>query len=471
METSTTDRIPGTVWFRTTAAGMASYLDAAAIISTGTALALYVGPLGISDAQFGQYSAILTFMIAVGALIGGRLGDLYGRRRVFLATMALYTVGAIVMAAATGPLALYVGVILLGFAVGADLPVSLSMIAEEAPPGKRGKLVSFSHILWLLGIIVSQALGVVVGEWGQAGGRIMFLHLVILAVLTMIVRAGMPESHRWTALHTAAPGSARTAGADGAAGAAGADGGADEATDSVDLGTLKKLLTGPFLAPTLAVALFYALVNVGANTGGQFSAFMYTEIAGSTVRVSSAVSLITFGISFGATFLLMKIVDGPHRMRWFAAMAVIHVAAYVMPALLGVEVWTLVAMGVLGSIGGAVAGEPMFKIWAQELIPTLYRSTAQGAMIAATRVVAAVVALWTPMLLRASPNLLFWFVAACIASAALVGLLWIRRFPRVADEEDEARDAADLAAAQSTAPLSTETPSAETPSAETSPTP
>ena len=51
METSTTDRIPGTVWFRTTAAGMASYLDAAAIISTGTALALYVGPLGISDAQ------------------------------------------------------------------------------------------------------------------------------------------------------------------------------------------------------------------------------------------------------------------------------------------------------------------------------------------------------------------------------------------------------------------------------------
>ena len=441
METSTTDRIPGTVWFRTTAAGMASYLDAAAIITTGTALALYVGPLGISDAQFGQYSAILTFMIAVGALIGGRLGDLYGRRRVFLATMALYTVGAIVMAAATGPAALYVGVILLGFAVGADLPVSLAMIAEEAPPGKRGKLVSFSHILWLLGIIVSQALGVLVGEWGQTGGRIMFLHLVILAVITMVVRSRMPESHRWAALHEAGPAAADATGRS-----------ADEAAESVDLGTLKKLLTGPFLAPTLAVALFYALVNVGANTGGQFTAFMYTEIAGSTVRVASAVSLITFGISFGATFLLMRIVDGPHRMRWFAAMAVIHVAAYVTPALLGVEVWTLVLMGVLGAVGGAVAGEPMFKIWAQELIPTLYRSTAQGAMIAVTRVVAAVVALWTPTLLRASPDLLFCFVAACIAAAALVGLLWIRRFPRVADDEDDAQGAAGLAAAQGAEP-------------------
>lgn len=429
METSTSTKIPGKVWFRTTVAGMASYLDAAAIITTGTALALYVEPLGISDAQFGQYSALLTFMIAIGALIGGRLGDLYGRRRVFLATMAIYTVGAVIMAAASGPLSLYVGVILLGFAVGADLPVSLSMIAEEAPPGKRGKLISFSHILWLLGIIASQALGVVVGEWGQTGARIMFLHLVILAVITMILRAGMPESSRWKTLRTA-------------------ESEASAVSESVDLGALKQLLKGPFFAPTIAVALFYALVNVGANTGGQFTAFMYTEIAGSTVRVASTVSLITFGVSFAATFLLMRIVDGRNRMRWFSAMAVIHVAAYLVPALLGVEVWTLVLMGLMGAVGGAIAGEPMFKIWAQELIPTLYRSTAQGAMIAVTRVVAAVVALWTPTLLRVSPTVLFLFVGACIAAAALIGLLWISRYPRVADDEEKARDAEDLAAAQ-----------------------
>jgi inositol transporter-like SP family MFS transporter len=102
---------------------------------------------------------------------------------------------------------------------------------------------------------------------------------------------------------------------------------------------------------------------------------------------------------------------------------------------LGVQIWTLVTMGVISSIAGAVAGEPMFKIWAQELIPTQFRSTAQGVMIALTRVVAALVALWTPALLEASPGVLFWFVGACIAAGGLIGTLWISRFPRVADDE------------------------------------
>lgn len=436
METSRAaePRIPRQVWFRTSVAGMASYLDAAAIISTGTALVLYQEPLGLTTGDIGRLSALLTFMIAVGALVGGRLGDVYGRKRVFMATMALYTVGAALMVVAGGPALLYVGVVLLGIAVGADLPVSLAMIAEEAPDGARGKLVSFSHILWLVGILAAQLLGIIVGGMGETGGRALYVHLTVVAVVTMVLRARLPESHLWAAAHqqtaglgtadrdTSAPDVARRSTA---------------TSDSVDLGTLRELLRGPFLAPMLAVSLFYALVNIGANTGGQFNTYMYVNLAGSTVQLASTVSFITFGIAFGATYLLMRIVDGSNRMRWFTVMAVFYTAGYLVPAVLGVELWTLVTMGVVGSIAGAVAGEPMFKIWAQELFPTVYRSTAQGVMIAITRVVAAVVALWTPTLLETSPNLLFFFVAACIAGGALIGIFWITRYPRVADDEIE----------------------------------
>jgi MFS transporter, SP family, inositol transporter len=422
-------KIPGRTWYRTTVAGMASYLDAGAIITTGTALVLYKEPLGISDAQFGQYSALLTFMIAAGALVGGRLADLFGRKRVFLATMAVYVAGAAILVAAPGTGALYAGVVLLGLAVGADLPASLAMIAEEAPPEHRGKLISFSHILWLVGIIAAQLFGIVVGGLGMTGGRIMYGQLLVLALVVLVLRAGMPESSRWQAAHAGAT----------------ADGGV--ATDSVDLGTLKKLLRGPYLMPMVAVALFYALVNVGANTGGQFSTLMYTEMAGTTVQFASTVGFVTFAIAFGATYLLMRIVDGAHRMRWFAVMAVFYTLGYLIPVAFGVQVWTLVAMGVVGSIAGAVAGEPMFKVWAQELIPTTYRSTAQGVMIAFTRVVAAVVALWTPALLAASPDVLFGFVAACIAVGGVIGYCWITRYPRVADDEPTA---APVAAASTT---------------------
>lgn len=429
METSQAGpAIPGRVWYRTTVAGMASYLDAAAIISTGTALVLYQEPLGLGTGDMGRLSALLTFMIAVGALIGGRLGDLYGRRRVFMTTMAVYTVGAALMVAASGPGLLYAGVVLLGFAVGADLPVSLAMIAEEAPEGARGKLISYSHILWLVGIIAAQLLGIAIGGMGMAGGRILYLHLTVVALVVMVLRSRMPESHRWAAAHA---------------------GGAEVASESVDLGTLKQLLRGPFLAPMIAVALFYALVNVGANTGGQFNTYIWVNLAGSTVQFASTISFLTFAIAFGATYLLMRIVDGRNRMRWFAAMAVLYTLGYVIPAVLGVQVWTLITMGVIASIAGAIAGEPMFKIWAQELFPTRYRSTAQGVMIALTRVVAALVALWTPALLDASPSILFWFVAACIAVGGLIGVLWINRYPRVADEEED--PAATPAAAATTA--------------------
>lgn len=431
METSRSGAaaaIPGRIWYRTTVAGMASYLDAAAIISTGTALVLYQEPLGLTSGDIGRLSALLTFMIAVGALIGGRLGDLYGRRRVFMVTMAVYTVGAALMVAAGGPGLLYAGVVLLGLAVGADLPVSLAMIAEEAPEGARGKLISFSHILWLVGILAAQLLGIVVGGMGVTGGRLLYAHLTVVALVVMALRSRMPESHRWAAAHGGAAGGSVTG-------------------DDVDLGTLKRLVTGPYLAPMIAVALFYALVNVGANTGGQFNTYIYVNLAGSTVQFASTVSFVTFLIAFGATYLLMRIVDGSNRMRWFGGMAVAYTVAYVIPAVLGVQVWTLVTMGVIGSIAGAVAGEPMFKIWAQELFPTVYRSTAQGVMIALTRVVAAVVALWTPALLDASPSILFWFVAACIAAGGLIGVLWINRYPRVADDEvDPALPAAPSAA-------------------------
>ena len=45
----------------------------------------------------------------------------------------------------------------------------------------------------------------------------------------------------------------------------------------------------------------------------------------------------------------------------------------------GVSVWTLVAWQALGGVGGAFAGEPMWKIWSQELFPCLLRASAQGA--------------------------------------------------------------------------------------------
>jgi inositol transporter-like SP family MFS transporter len=93
----------------------------------------------------------------------------------------------------------------------------------------------------------------------------------------------------------------------------------------------------------------------------------------------------------------------------------------------------LALQGILYTIGGAIAGEPMFKVWAQELFPTMLRGTAQGIAIAFTRLVAAAVALWTPTVLSAGPRILYGFIAAVVAIGCGLGYFVVGRMRKAED--------------------------------------
>ena len=172
-------------WRVAFAAGLASYIDAGAIAGTGTALVIMQGSLGLEAAQVGQLSALLTIMIAVGAIIGGRLGDRFGRRRVFLVTLTVYVIAALTLAFVPGIAPLYLGLAALGLAAGADLPVSMAMIAESAPENKRGKMVTFSHMLWMAGILGVIVISIFFGNAGTLGAQIIYGHLAVVALIAI----------------------------------------------------------------------------------------------------------------------------------------------------------------------------------------------------------------------------------------------------------------------------------------------
>ncbi|MFC9430233.1 MFS transporter [Streptomyces sp. NPDC056987] len=388
---------------------MASYLDAAAIVSTGSALVMYSGPLGLDRSEIGTLASMLTLSIATGALLGGRLGDRYGRRRVFMATVSLMAVGAVLLTAATSSGFLYVGVVVAGFAAGADLPVSISLIGEQAPEGARGKLVALSQVLWYAGIVTTQLIGLLVGDMGATGARILYAHVAVVAVLVLALRLKLPESQQWIDQRRTAD--------------AGAGG---PAAPSVARALLRK----PHLKALVGLALFYSLTNLAANTKGQFGAYLYVEVADSTVRVASAVGLATLFISVPMAMLFMRTVDGRNRMRWYTLGAVCFVLSCAVPATFGVHVWTLALGSLVGAAGSALAFEGIFKVWSQETFPTLLRATAQGAIIAFARVVAAAVALWTPMLLDAGPRVMFGALAVVVAGATAVGVV-LDRLPKI----------------------------------------
>jgi inositol transporter-like SP family MFS transporter len=420
MNTSSATKVPVSrqAWKVAILAGMASYLDAGAIVTNGATIVLYKDQFGLGAGTIGILSALLTLLFAVGALVGGRLGDRFGRRKVFTVTMIGLAVGIGLMAGAQNVAMLYAATIIVGFSIGADLPVSMAMINEEAPPGAKARLVAFSHVLWMLAIGVVFALQALVGDLGVLGGRIMWLHLLVVAVTVLVLRSTMPESKEWTAARVRA------------------EKGELEDVEGHRLDAGSELMRRPFVFPLIALGLFYGVVNLSANTGGQFATLLYTELAGVSVSTAGALSLAVLGISFASALMFMRIIERPNRMAFFLVGGILYILAQALPLIFGVSVWTLVAWQALGGIGGAFAGEPMWKIWSQELFPTLLRSSAQGATTFFTRVLAAAVALWTPLLIEVGPPLLFAFLTVCVAFTTAVGWFWIRRMPKGQEVED-----------------------------------
>jgi MFS transporter, SP family, inositol transporter len=404
------------MWWTAFVAGMASYIDAAAIVTSGTAVVMLSDSMGLSAGQIGAASASLTTAIAIGSLAGGRLGDRFGRRSVFLATMAVILVGALTVIVAPSFSVLISGLVLIGLGAGADLPVSLATIAEAAKAGQRGSLVTFSHLLWKLGTIASLALGAVFGDSGRSGAQIMYAHIGVVTLLTLLARIGLPESDRWKEARLGA---------------------AADASGAASKGSLRELTKRPYALSFAALIIFYALMNLGSNTNGQFGAYMFVKVAGSSVSYFSTVKLVATAVGFFLVFVLMKVVDGPNRMKWFVFGALCSVAGSAIPAIVGPTTFTLSVMLVLWAIGTVFASEAMMKLWTQESFPTLLRSTAQGAIIAAARGLAAAFALLTPTILLAGPRALFAFLAVVVVVATSTAYFTFRNRTTTELDKDE----------------------------------
>jgi inositol transporter-like SP family MFS transporter len=206
-----------------------------------------------------------------------------------------------------------VGTIVVGFSIGADLPVSMAMINEEAPPGAKARLVAFSHVLWMLAIGVVFALQALVGDLGVLGGRIMWLHLLVVTVTVLVLRSTMPESKEWTAARVRAD----------------EVGIEDVQGHRLDAG--REILRRPFILPLVALGLFYGVVNLSANTGGQFATLLYTERAGVSVSAAGVLGLVVLGISLLSALGFMRIIERPNRMAFFLVGGILYIVAQALP--------------------------------------------------------------------------------------------------------------------------------------------
>jgi SP family galactose:H+ symporter-like MFS transporter len=132
---------------------------------------------------------------AVGALVGGRLADLFGRRKLLIATAIIFAVGAILCALAPSPLTLAVGRIIVGFGIGLSSSGVPVYISEVAPADARGWQVSLFQLAITVGILLAYVVDYAFA--GIQGWRWMFGLAVVPAVIFGAGMFFLPESPRW----------------------------------------------------------------------------------------------------------------------------------------------------------------------------------------------------------------------------------------------------------------------------------
>jgi MFS transporter, SP family, galactose:H+ symporter len=134
---------------------------------------------------------------AVGALLGGRLADLFGRRRLLIATAIIFAAGAIACAEAGSPQMLIVGRIIVGLGIGLSSGTVPVYISEVSPAESRGWTVSLFQLAITVGILLAYVV-----DYGFArvdGWRWMFGLAVVPAVIFAVGMFFLPESPRWLA--------------------------------------------------------------------------------------------------------------------------------------------------------------------------------------------------------------------------------------------------------------------------------
>ncbi|VXB52894.1 Putative inositol transport protein [Arthrobacter sp. 9V] len=394
-------------------AGLASYVDGAALTVNGIALVIYQQTIGLTADQVGLLTAVVTVGLALGALVGGRLGDLFGRRKVFIVTMVVIAVGSLAPTFSTDFTVLLVGIALLGLGVGADLPVSLATIAEAATEKNRGKMLVFTQVMWIAASLTVVIITTVTGGLGRMSGQILYGLIVVVALIGLGLRLTVPESPMWLqsreerrrGIHTVRAEKAR----------------------------VRDLLQPPFRRPFIVLSVFYALVLSASTVLGSFTTYVAVNVAGLQITEVVPYTILLFPLAFIALFLFMKYVDTSMRIPLFLVGGLVTVLGLLLPVFFGFTLVTILGALLIGSIGQTSCGEPIARVWGNESFPTMLRSTAQGFVFTFGRLTAAATAAVIPAVIAFSPGLIYTVSAIAALLGVVVG--WIGfRGGRIANE-------------------------------------
>ena len=246
------------------------------------------------DASFADLQWVVTayaLTLAAFILVGGALGDRFGRRRVFVAGVVWFAVASLLCALAPSPDLVVAGRALQGVGAALFVPGSLAILQSTVAPADRARAVG----AWSGLSGVASAAGPFIGGWlvnELAWNWIFFVNLPLAGVVVWAALRHVPETRDASAASSldwagGVLGAVALAGRDSLI-AAGADGSGGRATGAAAVGVV-------------AAAAFVVVERRSAHPMLPFSIFSSAQFTATNI-----VTFVVYG-AFGVVFLLVVI--------------------------------------------------------------------------------------------------------------------------------------------------------------------
>ncbi|MGN1400215.1 MAG: MFS transporter [Bacillus sp. (in: firmicutes)] len=173
-------------------AGLGWMFDAMDVGILSFVLAALAIEWNLSPAETGWIGSINSIGMMVGAFLFGLMADRIGRKKVFIITLLLFSVGS-GLTALVGTLSLFMILrFFIGMGLGGELPVASTLVSESVSAKERGKVVVLLESFWAAGWILAALISYfVIPEYGW---RLAMLLCAIPAFYAIYLRLHLPDS-------------------------------------------------------------------------------------------------------------------------------------------------------------------------------------------------------------------------------------------------------------------------------------
>ncbi|PAZ10853.1 MFS transporter [Streptomyces sp. SA15] len=205
------DRLPWSRWHWTIVIGLGTVwiLDGLEVTVVGNIASRLSEPgsgLPITSGEItGIAAALYVAGACSGALFWGRLTDRWGRKKLFMITLAVYLAATALTSIAFDSWWFFAFRFLTGFGIGGEYAAINSAIDELIPAEYRGRVDLIINGSFWLGAVGGSLLSIVALDTDlfamNVGWRLTFALGAVLALVILLVRRHVPESPRWLLIH------------------------------------------------------------------------------------------------------------------------------------------------------------------------------------------------------------------------------------------------------------------------------